>query len=210
MPKRVYNTVKEAIAAMKERDANKKTQLDQADRERVKNKGKAIEVAFKTIKVHAIKHYDAGVRPTAFEQKCRALATHICGEELRNAAIMHGISFHSLAAFKNQLLGMDASFGQFIENLFLQGAHDAIHVFFRKKDSMTATQAAIAAGIFAEKSTKMKIARTNEFKTDGEEDVISVRALEAVAGALEKINQAKQLKGRTIDAEATIERDGED
>lgn len=126
-----------------------------------------------------------------------ALADHIAGETLTDASLKYGIEPGKLHIFKQKFMHADSMLPQFIEGLFEHAAIAAIAIWNDKKESLSAKDAALSAGIFAEKAILMRKAR----KTDYRDENVGLATLQKMSEVIERVAKLK-----IIDIEPDIER----
>lgn len=138
--------------------------------------------------------------PVFSEQRkyIEALATHIAGETIVDSALMYGLQADKLNRFKHKFMQIDSMLPQFIEGLFEQATISALAIWNDKKEGLSAKDAALSAGIFAEKVILLKKAR----KTDYVDENISLATLQRLATVINKV--AILQKGETIDVDAEV------
>lgn len=129
-----------------------------------------------------------------------ALADHWAGESLKDAGLKYGLTEGKLYAYRQRFLKVDSALPQYIEELFCHAAMAAIGIWHDKKENLSAHQAALSAGIFAEKAILMRKARVNNYT----EETVSLAILQKLAGVLDKVNIAKQ--GEIIEINPEVER----
>lgn len=149
---------------------------------------------------HRIDHTRSFAKFSERRKLTEALADHLAGETIVDAALRYGIQPAKLAHFKGKFLKADSALPQYVEELFMSAAVECIGIFHDKKHTLTGMQAVIAAGILAERSTQMKKARSSSYQ----EDVISLSHIQKLADVMDRLKEQKKLSGRTIETEVEI------
>jgi hypothetical protein len=200
MPKRIYKA-HELAAMASTKEQRIKTQPDLDKKKKIISKLWAKE--------HIV-HRNNTSPPPKLSSKIKALADHLCGMTLKDAALAWRIDSEQLKHFKERFFRADPSLVQFLEELFFDAAVDSLGIFKEKKDELSAAQAAMTAGIFTDKFVNLKKARTADFKPD---EVLPLNQLHLLEKILVAGAQVKALHGRTIDVEsevASLQKDEDD
>lgn len=191
MPKRIYKAHElAAMATPHLKRAKPDASLD-----------KKKEIISRLWKKEHIVHRNMSKPPDRLTAKIKALADHLCGMTLKDAALAWRLETHQLDNFKKRFFRTDPTLVQFLEELFFDAAVDSMAIFGKKKDEMSATQAAMTAGIFTDKFVNLKKARTADFKPD---EVLPLNKLHLLERILSAGQNTKALHGRTIEVEAEV------
>lgn len=125
----------------------------------------------------------------------QALADHLAGETIQDAALRYGVTPDKLAHYKKRFLQADSALPQYVEDLFMSAAAECVGMFHDKKHELSAMQTVIAAGIFAERAVQMKKARNTQYQ----DDVIPLSSLQKLSEVMDRIKEAKLIQGKVID-----------
>lgn len=157
-------------------------EIPRGKRANIEIKKKVIHRLWKTEHIVKTKHKHSDQR-----RYIEALADHIAGETITDASLKYGIEPKKLHNFKMKFMNADSLLPQFIEGLFEHAAISAIAIWNDKKDSLSAKDAALSAGIFAEKAIMMKKAR----KTDYKDENVTLATLQKMSEVMDRVSKLK-------------------
>lgn len=136
-----------------------------------------------------------------FAKLVDALALHLSGMELRQAALSHGFTYEVLYKFKNQWTRRDATLAPVLANLLMSGATKAMVVFHKKADDMKAPEAAQAAATLTKSAVVLRQGEATDYKPP---EYATHALLDRITRVLENAKEEpKQIEGKTYDIDET-------
>lgn len=134
-----------------------------------------------------------------------ALAHHLSGgESIKDAALSYGLQPSELSRYKAEFFRADNLLVQYLEENFYKASIRSLGIFHDKAEAMSAPQAAITAGIFAEKGIQLSKAR----KTDFIEDAIPLHLMQRMSDVLQKLSKRPEPKVIDVQSETKLLTDG--
>lgn len=126
-----------------------------------------------------------------FSRRIDALAMHVAGMPIADAARAVFITPAELYNFKSRWLARDSSLGPILANLLEASAVKATVVFNRKADEMNASEAATAAATLSKAAVNLRTGQNTNYTPP---ENVALETLDRIGRVLEIANQRPELK----------------
>lgn len=131
-----------------------------------------------------------------FAIKIDALAMHLGGMPLPDAARHMRITPAALYNFKSRWLRRDTALASVLANLLESSAVKSLIVFDKKAESMDASEAASAAATLTKAAVQLRTGQNTNYQPP---ENVALETLDRIGKVLELSHKAKQIKGKVID-----------
>jgi hypothetical protein len=137
----------------------------------------------------------------AFTRKIDALAMHLAGMPIADAARNMHMTPAALYNFKSRWMQRDSSLAPILANLLESSAVKSLIVFNAKADDMDAGEAASAAATLSKAAVNLRTGQNTNYTPP---ENVALETLDRISRVLElapKVMEPKRLKGRVVNVE---------